>query len=170
MDADWAAVWIALGALVISLVAALFTGLSALIQRGQLDAARRQADIAQAALDFEKRMRAEELRRRPPTSPAAPGPDASDAAGVPAPPVVAPWSLSHVRGDRYHLTNGSPAPTYDVVLEAAQTVPHHWNRVDPGDPTTFRAPPREPGVVVRWRWSPGGSLQEWTGRLPGARG
>lgn len=210
-----AEMWIALGALVVSVVAALFTGLSTWYSRGQLDAARRQADVAEAALEFQKRVH--ELQAReggprewrpspaagtppavPPGSPAPAAPsDAPQAAPEPDAgidwtgaheealpqegasfPSVSPWTVSHVRGDRYHLTNGSEHPVHDVTLEVGfatrrPAASERWDRIDPGDPTAFRAPrPASAGdraLVVSWAWSPDGPRQEWVAELPARR-
>jgi hypothetical protein len=77
--------------------------------------------------------------------------------------------LAHVRGDRYHLTNGSGRAVYDVVLELPGRAPLRWERVDPGDPTLFRSAPSGEGVVVRWRWSPAAPQRAWTTALPAPR-
>ncbi|WP_166846607.1 hypothetical protein [Isoptericola sp. BMS4] len=206
-----AEMWIALGALVVSVVAALFTGLSTWYSRGQLDAARRQADVAEAALEFQKRVHeqeAQELGRapspgveeprpagpaRPPAAPApspvspADAPPASDAGadwtgaahGAATPePRVSPWTVTHARGDRYHLTNGSDRTVHDVALEVGRggrgrTTSERWDRVEAGDPTSFRSPRPETtadrALVVSWAWTPGGPRHEWSAELPPRR-
>lgn len=186
--------WVAVGALVVSVVAVVFAGISLALSRAQKDASLRQADAAEAQTEYMRRqveLMETELERLAahggrvddadaadvgPEEP-APVPAAPDAA--PSAPTAttagsrrprpAPWLVTHLRGDRYHLTNGSPATTYDVVLETPGGTPWRWDRVGPADPTPFRSAPRAPGVVVRWRWSPEGPRHEWTGQLPDAR-
>lgn len=109
MDAQWASVWVAAGALVVSLVAAAFTGVSLVYARAQRDAALRQANSAEAQTAFMARqveLMERELEAREehwardgqdadatpaptPPGPVAPGGRPDDGL-VPVPPATAP--------------------------------------------------------------------------------
>ncbi|PYG00183.1 hypothetical protein SAMN05216184_104122 [Georgenia satyanarayanai] len=87
---------------------------------------------------------------------------------------VAPWSVSHFRGDTYSLINGATQPVYDVVLEAPENSihrgPYRWDRLDPRASVTFFLAFGFGGsgrqVTIRWKWDPEGAEESWTTAMP----
>lgn len=148
-------------AAVVALIALGVAATAAGYTRGQRDASERQADAAEAQVEVMRRQlvvmesqgsghRAHEV------------------------PYVPPWSLSHVRGDMYSLTNGGTEVAFDVQVTPP---PHSAMRgtleqaeVGPRSSMSFMAAltlaSPHSMVKVTWSRSPGGPTLEWETILP----
>ncbi|MFD4992853.1 hypothetical protein ACFWH7_04520 [Cellulosimicrobium cellulans] len=168
MDANWAAVWVAVGAGVISLGSVIVAIVAVAYSRGQRDASERQADAAEAQVEFMRRQ--VELMERPVPAAPASAPRAAPARGA---PYVSPWSVRSAGKYAFVLVNGGTEPAFDVSLsfdvDPARAEPTSWDRLDPrasAKVSIFRAMGASPdSVTVHWRRSPDGELMEWTTAL-----
>jgi hypothetical protein len=171
MEAEWAAVWVAVGAGLISLGSVTVAIVAVAYSRGQRDATVRQANAAEAQTAYMARQ--VELMEQELASAKSSGTVPSSLLEwIPekVPTRVPPWSIAHFRGDTFSLSNGGTEPVYDVSLEPpAHTIhrgPYQWDRIDPRATTTFllafSMASSSRDVTVRWRWEPDGELQTWT--------
>ncbi|MDF2848998.1 MAG: hypothetical protein K0R97_2980 [Oerskovia sp.] len=162
MEAEWAAVWVAVGAGVIALGSVAVAIVAVAYSKGQRDATKRQADAAEAQVGFMRRQI--ELM------------EASAAAGHPleSAPDVPPWTLQYARGDTYTLTNGGNRTAFDVRIDVPQDIvtagSYAWPKVDPRASVSFllafSMASRSRSVTVRWTNEPAGPEREWTTDIP----
>ena len=162
MDANWAAVWVAAGAGLISLGSVAVAIIAVAYSRGQRDATERQAIAAEAQVDVMRRQ--VELM------------EASAAAGHPleSAPDVPPWALQYARGDTYSLVNGGTRTAYDVRVDVPKGIwsagAHEWPKVDPRASVSlllaFSMASSSRSVTVRWKNAPDGPDLEWTTDIP----
>jgi hypothetical protein len=177
---DLASVLISGGALLVAILAAVFSGISLGYGRGQRDAAIRQATAAEAQTVYMGRqlevMESELELAREASASSAPA-FAEPANSEPARTRVPPWSLAYYRGDTYTLTNGSDETVYDVQIEMPEHTihrgPYQWESIDPHAGETFllafSMASSSQKVTVTWRWAPDGDVQSWSSNVPPKR-
>ncbi|KQR17212.1 hypothetical protein ASF78_07890 [Cellulomonas sp. Leaf334] len=159
-DPQWAAVFVAGGALLVSILAALFTGVSLGYTRGQRDATVRQADAAEAQVVVMQRQ--VDLMEQ-----------GAGGASVSQVPYVPPWSVIHsANRNGLRLINGGDETAHEVEVTFNPSPPENnasamaWDKIEPHASVEFvvmRSFAWVPDTVnVRWRRVPGGEDLYWT--------
>jgi hypothetical protein len=176
MTAEWAAVVVAFGALLISGIAVAVSRQAAGYAKGQADSSERQAIAAEASVEYMRRqielMEEQAAAALVPLEVTARLSEPREGSTVSAPYVV-PWSLIQRSKGTLLLTNGSAEPAYDVDIsfdvDPARVETTHWDRIDPRATASVRlirafgASPD--AMTVRWRRTPDGDVLDWTTAL-----